>query len=997
MPDDYILSPVAKKHCRELSCPLLENRFVRKQVPTEVHRGGTNQRGMGVDVMFIAEAPGRIENDLGRPVIGGTGKILRQLVRKLNNDTENGVAYGNIVRCRPVQEDDPRKDRSPTPEESKCCRNLILSDIMKIKPAHIVLLGRSAVSALSIDKRTREPVANDAKIFNLRGMNFVVQTPDGEEYPAIATFHFAFISRSPGMGGVFESDVARAFYSARNVLPDYSARGKPVTIVDTVDRVRKLLKHMVTGLDKKTIVAMDYETTHLYRVNNEVLTIGFAFSPDKAYVIPYRHPESPWSPNEFKEVRRLLRKFFTSKKVSFRSLTAHNLKFECAITLDEFGVSLWNLPLEDTMLRAHGLNENRKGVMQSPFGLKQLSDELLGFKGYYEKDILPVLYLRNHRQKTLKEAQIGPLCEYNGMDCYVTFRVHDVQERIAAEEGYVKDLQRLGLYMHGQESMFGAIMERNGIKVSKKILRYLMSKGSPIVGRLFAIEDELRGLSTVQQANRDLLKRVDRTRGMVGIWGKQAENPWLFHINKPDSQKALFVDILHLSTQTTKKTNRPKIDNGFYKEHKGVHEVDLASEWKSLDKLRGTYVESIYTMLQHGPEMRDGRIRAYFNFHIVRTGRTSSSEPNMQNIPKGKTETALAVKRVYTVEPGNLMVCADYSQAEVRWLAQITGDPLMRKAFEAVAKVQKAYLDNPTEKNRRRMLEEGDFHRQMASQIFSKPAHKVTDLERGASKALVFGIIYGMSIFGISETLKISLREAEDFQDKFLSQFPTARKWLNDVEKNGFKNGYVASPIGRRRHLVSGFVVTDDNEYYEVNGKKFSTDVGKFRAYEDRVCRNAPIQSIASDTNIMACIKLQKYIERHNRTWLLLNIVHDSIIVEVPRDEVFEYVEVANRIMTDPDLMKQFGVRMSIPFVADFSIGHNWADQVAIDIQEKYVVKCMECKKERDETSYPKNKRCEECGSTSIDIELKSAPLEKALKYCDRVGPIWEEKATGMR
>jgi len=981
--DQFILSPLADNICKQYECPLLGNRFVRKQVPTEVYRGGKNRKGMGVDVMFIAEAPGRVENDVGRPMVGGTGQILRQLVHKVNGGTQKGVAYGNVVRCRPVREEDPRKDRPPTSAEVRTCRRNILRDIMKVKPAYIVLLGKSAAVGLAVDKQTGEQIDSAAKVFGLRGKEVVVKTPDGEEYPAIITFHFAFVSRTPGMGGMFEEDISRAFYKARGVVPDYSKRGKPTVVVQEVDKVYKLLKHMVSNLDKDRVVVLDYETANLQRVGNKILTVGFAYGPDRGFVIPYRHPDSPWSGKEFREVKKLLHMFFTARNVSFRSLVAHNLKFECAATLDEFGIPLWNLPLEDTMLRAHALNENRKGVTQYPFGLKTLSDEWLGFTGYVDEDIVQALAIRGSKKRSMEEADLSTLCEYNGMDCYVTWRLHHMQDLVAAQMEYQEKLKRLGVHMHGPVSMFAAIMERNGIKANKEQLRYLLRKDSPIVGRLFHIEDELRNLESVTHANQILLRKVKRTRGMAGIWGSQAKEPWLFHINKPDSQKALFVDVLRLPTQITEKTQRPKIDKAFYKENKGVKEVDLASEWKSLDKLRGTYIEAPYRMLQNSPEMRDGRIRASFNFHIAATGRTSSSEPNMQNIPKGKTVNALAVKRVYTVEERHLMVCADYSQAEVRWLAQITGDPNLKAAFEAVARVQKAYLENPTEENRRRMIQEGDFHRQTASQIFGKPPHEITDLERGGSKQIVFGIIYGMSVFGISEALGISTREAADFQDKFMQQFPRARKWLTWIEEYGFNRGYVESPIGRRRHLVSGFVVTDDNEYFEIDGRRIITDIGKYRSYEDRVCRNAPIQAIASDTNLMACIAIQKHIDLCKKPWKLLNIVHDSIIAEIPVEDVQEYIEVADRIMVDPELMKPFGVKMSIPFVADFSIGPTWADQVDIDIQEKYVVKCRACGKEREETSYPKNKRCEECGSKNIELKLKSGPLGKALSYWD--------------
>jgi DNA polymerase-1 len=381
--------------------------------------------------------------------------------------------------------------------------------------------------------------------------------------------------------------------------------------------------------------------------------------------------------------------------------------------------------------------------------------------------------------------------------------------------------------------------------------------------------------------------------------------------------------------------------------------------------------------------MRDGRIRGRFHFHNTLTGRTSSDNPNMQNIPKGKTVTALAVKRVYTVEARHLMVCADYSQAEVRWLAQMTGDKYLQNAFLAVAKVQAAYKANPTPENFKRMIREGDFHRQTAAQIFGKPPEKISDLERGAAKSIVFGLIYGMSTFGLAAGLKIPYEQAEEYRNKFLNQFPEAKAWLYKMESQGFEQGYVDAPNGRRRHLISGFVVTEGNEFFEANGRRVPTKIGKYHQYEDRVCRNAPIQVIASDTNLRACFAIQKFIERHHKPWKLLITVHDSVIAEIPREDVIEYMGIAQGIMEDPKIFAPFGIEMTVPFVADFSLGSNWADQTDIDIAEKYVVRCNACGGEREEKKRTKNRRCEECGSRKIEEIPKKAPLEIALKYWD--------------
>jgi len=968
------LSPTASKTCE--TCPLKDGNYVTRQVTSEVH-------GNRVNVMFIAEAPGKTEDDVGRPVVGISGKILRRTVLQLNG-SEDEVAYGNIVRCRPVDEASSGrpKDRTPTPKEISSCTPNILRDIQSIQPKYIVLCGRSAAQGLALDPTTKQPIDPKTPISKLRGMDYVIKTPDGIEYPATVTYHFAYVNRNPLSGSVMREDIAKAFLRAKGDLPDYSKRGKPVKILTSVEEVHRFLKFLVTKLTKKDVVCMDYETEGVERINNRLLTIGMSYKEDQGVVIPYQHPESPWNKQEFEQVKALLTKFFTTKKVSFSSIVCHNLKFECAITLDAFGVYLRAFPIEDTMLRAHALNENRKDVLGKAFGLKDLSDEWLGFKGYSDPDILPIVALRN--QGRLAEAPLTPLCEYNAMDCYVTKRLYSMQDIMADTEGYKDTLKRLGMSLHGKSSAFAAQMERNGNRVNVDRIKFLMTPQSPIFKRQRGIETELYSLETVKKANQLIISEDRKTQGLDGIWGSRKSDPWAFHINKQKSKMSLYIDVLGLDAEKTK-TGRPAIGKGFFEKHKGVLEVDLLAEWSALDKLRGTYIEGIYKLLQQNPDMRDGRIRARYNFHLTATARTSCDSPNMQNVPKGKTEMARAIKGLYVTDPGYVLVCADYSQAEVRWLAEMTGDKNLLSAFSNVAKAQEAYKLNPTTENFLKLMNEGDFHRQTAAQIFGKLPQDVTSEERGAAKAIVFGLIYGMSAFGLSSRLGISYAAAEVYQEKFLSQFPDARKWLSWIEAQGLNKGHVESPIGRRRHLVSHFVLGDDNEYLYSDDKegKALTDVGRYKRYEDRVCRNAPIQSIASDTNLMACVNITEHILDHKKDWRLVNIVHDSIIAEVPFNEVKEYIEVVDTIMTDPLIFKDFDIEFKVPFKADFTIGPNWGEQINIDILEEYTVICRSCGAKRKEDKWPSNRRCEECGSTKIAIEVSTGPLNTAMKYLD--------------
>jgi uracil-DNA glycosylase family 4 len=999
---EYLLTPqVEQSKCRDCSlCSYYGGN--REQVPTE-------SWGRDVDVMFIAEAPGENEHRQKRPVVGLTGQLLRRAVCAINGSEER-VAYGNAVRCRP-----PDNKLDPVKDAVTECRPNILADIDRIKPRQIVLCGLPSSRSLAHYPESGEPVDAAETLSGLRGMDYLVKTPKGE-YPAIVTYHPSAVNRQPGLGAIFHEDIERAFLRSQDDF-DFSSRGKPVRIIETVDEVHDFLQHMVKNLDKSDVVCLDYETETNKRMHNRILTVGFAYGPNRGVVIPYRHPESPFTGKELKEVRGLIAKFFTTENVSFGTLTAHNTVFEAHATENEFGVKLDYFPIEDTMLRAHGIAENRKsityrspswrrGKKPSPFSLKVLADEWLGFFHYHDPDIKPIVDLRNEGR--LMEAPLKGLCEYNGMDCYVGVRLYQYQEILARQHNYLEELTRLGRNHHGPGTIVVTHLERSGMRVDKEQLRYLISDDSKVIVRMNEIEDRLRHMDTVQEANdiliagqREKRRSVDSgSPKMKSIWGTTRKGPWLFHPEKRESHAALFLDVLELKTKAyTKKTRLPKFDKEFLKNNLGTPEVALIQEWKQLRHLRSNFLDKIYTMVQNDPDMKDGRVRGFFKLSGTATGRLSAAEPNLQQVPGKYSKASAEIKRLYICDPGNVMVCADYSQAEVRWLSQITGDEKLINAYSKALDIRKRYLANPTSELRHKAkYGGGDFHRQTASQIFQKPIDKVTNEERGKSKAIVFGLVYGMSSYGLAMRLGITKKEAEDYMEMFFKQFPGAEEWLEWIENDGFERGYVESPIGRRRHMASHFMWTEksgtrlvrykDNRTDTWMDKEVATDIGKYRSYEDRICRNSPIQSIASDMNLRACYNLIRYADDHELDWRLVNIVHDSIIAEVPFSDVEHYCKAAREIMTDPEIFSDFGVKLKVPFVADFSIGVNWGDQINLDPLSEFelVCKMRDCGVSRAVESYkPKNRRCEKCSARGEDVfvRLTEGSLSTALSYLD--------------
>lgn len=993
------MTPRAHDTCA--NCPLGSGQGVLKQVTTEV-------RGQGIDILFITDYPGDQENEIGRPVVGKSGQILRRLVLDLFKSDYN-VAYANAVRCRPCVKDDPGHERKPTPAEIAACRPNLLADIDLIKPKQIVICGDVAAKGIA-RRRNGDPIDPRSPITAIRGQDFTVTTETGLVIPAVVTYSCGFVQRTPEVAQVFRDDVIKAFLRAQNKIPDYAPRGK-VTILDTIPKLRKFQAKLET-LTQDDIVVIDYETDSNTRINNPILCIGFAYGPDRGFVIPFRHAEAPWTAEEFEEVKTITAEILGNEKPAYGALVAHNFDFEQHITRDTFGFRL-KMPMEDTLLRAHAINPDRskaakekddddankakgkKTAEDGPFTLKTLVKEWLGFYHYDDPDIAPIVALRN--QGLLGQAPFKGLADYNGMDCYTTYRLYRFEDARAAIDGYKPLLSRLGRIMHTAVTTVLVEMERNGMRVDKEYLIDLIDNDSKIFARLRAIEQQFYGMETVQEANR-LLVQSKFSGG--GLWGEKRKS-WLFDINSPEGKQILYFDVLQLQpVAVSRKTKVPSVGKALFEEYVGVPEIDLFAEWSVLAKLKGTYLlgdKGVYTCLKSDPDNRDGRVRPHYRAGGTITGRISASKPNVLNVPKKgedgkKNESASLIKKLYICDPGHLMVTADYSQAEVRWLAEITQDPDLLAAFQLVWDIRAECFKNPTKENIARLSAEGDFHKHTASMIFGVPIDKVDKNQRQAAKAVMFGLVYGMSIDGLALRLKVSKAKAEEFIEKFFARFLVAKAALDRMEVQGFTRGYIESPTGRRKSTSSRLIMGPDaaeNIQFEYGRLK------SFFNHEARVSRNMPIQGIASDMNLLACYTILKYKEKHGLDWRLINTVYDSIMLEVPFAQARHCLVTVQKIMESPKLFSPFGFVPKVRFFADTSAGISWADQLDITSgKEVWKVKCLECGKAREESSKPKDHRCWECGSKKVKRDLDGGPIDLVLSTLDAKYHVSEQVAS---
>jgi uracil-DNA glycosylase family 4 len=281
-----------------------------------------------------------------------------------------------------------------------------------------------------------------------------------------------------------------------------------------------------------------------------------------------------------------------------------------------------------------------------------------------------------------------------------------------------------------------------------------------------------------------------------------------------------------------------------------------------------------------------------------------------------------AVKNMYCVSNGRLLIQMDVRQSEIRWVVQLAQDLNYAKVFHNMGKIEAEFIANPNPENKQRVKEECDVHRQTAALMNQIPIEDVTPLQRQEAKRIVFGMLYGQHITTLAKNLGIEVEKAQELQDIFFSKFPKVKDWLDWAISYARANGFVDSPMGRRRHLAWAYAADDRAQARRA----------------DRQAMNSPIQVISSDYNLLAGIRLQRYIEENNLDWRIVNLVHDSIIADIPYDEAVlrEYIETAERIFTDTScLQEMFGIEMIVPLAVDFDIGFKYGDCKGFDRSEK--------------------------------------------------------------
>ena len=345
-----------------------------------------------------------------------------------------------------------------------------------------------------------------------------------------------------------------------------------------------------------------------------------------------------------------------------------------------------------------------------------------------------------------------------------------------------------------------------------------------------------------------------------------------FNINSPKQLGVALFETLGLpckkKTKSGYSTNAEVLE-GLYNAHPVV---PMVLQYRTLAKLKSTYCDGLLKVIGS-----DGRIHSNFNQTETRTGRISSTEPNLQNIPV-RTDLGREMRKLFKAKDGYVFVDADYSQIELRVLAHISGDKNMIEAFK-----------NNT-----------DIHTVTASQVFNMPLDMVTPIMRSRAKAVNFGIVYGIGAYSLAKDIGVTNKEAKQYIDSYLAHYSGVDEYMKNVVEKAKKDGYVETMYGRRRYLP-----------------ELSTGNHLTRAFGERVARNMPIQGTAADIIKIAMVRVFKRLKEENLDARLILQIHDELIVEAPQDEAMRVA------MLLQEEMEQ-AVALNVPLVADAAIGKNW-------------------------------------------------------------------------
>lgn len=596
--------------------------------------------------------------------------------------------------------------------------------------------------------------------------------------------------------------------------------------VATVKHVYKLvqtdaeIEELVKILSKVPSFCFDTETTSVEVLEAELVGLSFAAEAHKAYYVPV--------PENRDEANQLLAKFkpvFENEQIS---KIAQNAKFDLMM-LENYGIVVKG-QLFDTMIAHYLLNPELR------HGMDYLAEILLNYRTIHIEDLLGP---RGKNQLNMRQVSLEKVAEYAAEDADITWQLKTILEQQILEN----HLEELFYEIEMPLVRVLAQMERNGMLIDD----FALAQSSQVL------------TSTMQKIERSIQK----------IAGDEV------NVSSPKQIGELLFDRLKVIDKPKKtKTGQYVTDEETLQFLRGKHPIiDQILEYRGLKKLLSTYIDALPKLINN----QTGKVHTSFNQTVTATGRLSSSNPNLQNIPI-RDEQGKEIRKAFIAEPGCLFVSADYSQVELRIMAHLSNDTNMVNAF----------------------LSDQDIHAATAANIYHLPLEAVTSDMRRKAKTANFGIIYGISVFGLSERLAIPRSEAKELIDGYFVSFPQVKDYMDQSIEKARENGYVETLFHRKRFLA------------DINSHN-----GNVRGFAERNAINAPIQGSAADIIKIAMVRIHKRLQEEKLQTKMILQVHDELNFNVPEAEL---EQVKKLIKTE---MEQ-AITLRVPLKVDIGVGQNW-------------------------------------------------------------------------
>jgi DNA polymerase-1 len=578
---------------------------------------------------------------------------------------------------------------------------------------------------------------------------------------------------------------------------------------------------------EKGYVAIDTETDSLNAVEANLIGFSLAIDVNEACYIPLMHDNADTQIN-FDDAIEFLKSVNTDSSIL---KIFHNKKYD-ALVLDKYNIKVNSY--DDTMLISYSL-----GSGASRHNLDFLAKKYLEHSAISYKEVVG----SGKNQKSFNEIDIDKASIYAAEDADITFRLWKILKPKLLEE------KVSSVYETIERPLAKVIMdiEKNGVCIDEEILKDLSLKFQKeilnIESKCFEIVGSEFNLGSPKQIGEilfDKLKIKGGKKTPSGAWSTDAET----------------LNFLASSGNTLPK---------------------LLLEWRGLSKLKSTYTDALPTYVNK----KTKRIHTSYSMSSTSTGRLSSSDPNLQNIPI-KNDEGRMIRSAFIAEPGSSLISADYSQIELRIIAHISDDNNLKDAFK----------------------NDIDIHSLTASEVFGIPLKDMNQDIRRKAKAINFGIIYGISAFGLSNQLDISRSEASDYIRSYFEKFPSIRDYMETTKEFARDNGFVKTLFGRKCFI-------DESINRGPGGK----------AFMERAAINAPIQGTAADIIKRAMIKIPKYFEKENLETKMIMQVHDELIFETKDNEIEETMSIVTREMSEAHKPV---INLSVDLKVEAASGKNW-------------------------------------------------------------------------